>query len=270
MRQLFTYHTDDTNEKVYEDDFVSALRSVGVVDGDVLFVHSDITTFGKKTAIENEGLLSALIKALTKSVGESGTIAMPTFTYSFCERLPYNVAETPSTVGVLGEFFRKQHGVTRTRHPIFSVAICGKKKEFLSNVSKDSFGDDSIFGRLRETKAKLIFFGASFHACTFIHHIEQMHGVSYRYMKTFSGTILDGEKTFEDTCTFFVRRLDREVITDTTKLEARLRNHGALKEARVGGGVIMAVEARTLFTEGMSMLDADPHAFILNHREILL
>ncbi len=259
MKQLFIYE----DSPVYDRDFVSALRSVGVVEGDVLFVHADITSFGKKANIEGEQLLGVLTETMTESVGENGTISMPTFTYSFCKGLPYDPARTPSVVGVLSEFFRKQPGVIRTRHPIFSAAAWGKKKDFLADVDTDSFGEHSIFGRLRAAQAKLVFLGAPLHSCTFLHHIEQAHGVPYRYMKTFSGSLVDGEKVSECSCTFFVLNLDMDIVVDTTKIGARLRANGSLKEARVGAGSIMAVGVEELFTEGMRMLDADPYAFLL-------
>ena len=259
MRQLFTYE----DRPIYDRDFMRALRSVGIVDGDVLFIHAVITSFGKKANIEGEQLLSALTGTITESVGENGTISMPTFTYSFCKGLPYDPAETPSSVGVLSEFFRKQPDVIRTRHPIFSAAVRGKKKDFLANLDDDSFDENSIFGRLRAAKAKLIFFGASLRSCTFLHHIEQIHGVSYRYMKTFSGSLVEGERVIEHSCTYYVLHLDMNIIVDTAKIEARLRADGSLKEARVGAGSIMAVGAEELFTLGMRMLDADPYSFIL-------
>ena len=82
-------------------------------------------------------------------------------------------------------------------------------------------------------------------------------------MKTFSGSLVEGERVIEHSCTYYVLHLDMNIIVDTAKIEARLRADGSLKEARVGAGSIMAVGAEELFTLGMRMLDADPYSFIL-------
>jgi aminoglycoside 3-N-acetyltransferase len=78
--------------------------------------------------------------------------------------------------------------------------------EFLRDLSKDSFDAGSIFGRLHRSRRKLVFFGASFQACTFLHYVEQMHGIPYRYMKTFSGRIGDGAEEYEDSYAYLLRR----------------------------------------------------------------
>jgi len=244
------------------EDFTKALEGLGVKKDDVLFVHSDVSVFGSLATKNRAYLLGSLVDAIKATVIQ-GTIIMPTFSYSFCEGKVYNIEKTKSTVGALTEFFRGLPDVKRTNHPIFSVGVWGKDSEYFSDIGKDSFDKDSVFGKIHEKKAKIIFLGAPFQSCTFIHYIEQAHGVPYRFIKTFKGTIKDRGKTYEDECTYLVRYLDeREVTLDLSRLEGYLIENDYMKETKLGNGRILLVEAETLFDKGMELLNKDINYFL--------
>lgn len=255
-------HLYTHNEKsIGEEDFVSALTSVGVTHGDTLFVHSAIDKFGKVgPAFEPKVLCGSLVRALERSIRSKGTLAMPTFTYSYCETRVFDIDTSPSEVGALGEFFRKQHGVIRSQHPIFSIAASGPRAKALVETGVDAFGDDSIFGNLRRSNALLVFLGSTFKSCTFAHHITQMHGVPYRFIKTFSGVIIKGRRRRTIDATYFVRPLDGTIDIDLSRLEHRLLEKNLLKKVSVGSSMIEAVRAEAMFTEGMKLLDEDIYA----------
>ncbi len=267
VQLVFEY---DSNTPLYEHNsqlknkncFIKALKELGVHNGDLLFVHSDISVFGKLATKDKEKLLKALTESITETVSDEGTVIMPAFSYSFTKNEPFDLGKTRSTVGILTEYFRNRSDVVRTKHPIFSVAIWGKLQEQLFNTGKDSFGEDSIFEKLHENKGKLIFFGAPFQSCTYLHYIEQAYGVPYRYIKTFKGTIIDGDEEYEDECTFFVRDLDKNVQLDTTRLEKHLLDSGLMKCTKVGGGNIMVIDAGALYDEGFKLLKKDLFFFL--------
>lgn len=254
------YETE--NQKIYYADFLRVLGNVGVKKGDVVFVHSDISVFGKLCLLDRVALLQNLVDVIKESVGNEGTLIMPTFSYSFCRNEIFDVANSKSTVGVLGDFFRRQPDTIRTIHPIFSVAIWGRHKERLSDISHDSFDADSIFGKLHRIKGKILFFGAPLRSCTYIHYIEQAHGVPYRYLKAFKGKINNGGREYEDEYTYLVRYLDRDVILDTQKLESYLLEKKKMQETALGNGRILAIGAETLFKEGCGLLNKDIYFFL--------
>jgi len=247
---------------IYYSDFINALRESGVRKGDIIFVHSDVHVFGRLGNTDHDFILNSLIKCLKETVGDSGIIIMPAFTYSFCRNEVFDVEKSPATVGVLAEYFRKQPDVSRTEHPIYSVGIWGKDKSEWLNIGKDSFDSDSIFGKWYKKKGKLVFFGASFQSCTFIHFIEQSYNVPYRYIKKFGGIIRKDDKEYEDECTFFVRYLDRNVISDFTKFENYLLEKKLLKEVKIGHGKISTIEADALYREGYKLLERDLYFFL--------
>jgi aminoglycoside 3-N-acetyltransferase len=212
-------------------------------------------------------LLNSLVEALKEGVGQTGTLVFPSFSYSFCKGKIFDVQKTKSTVGVLSEFFRKLPETSRTKHPIFSCSVTGKNSESYLNVGKDSFDEESIFGRLHKNKGKLLFLGAPFQSCTYIHYVEQMHGIPYRFLKTFSGEIKDQDESWPDECTFFVRYLDKNVVLKTDRLERYLLENGYMKEASLGNGRLLLIDADTLFKEGCKLLDEDIYYFLAEKPE---
>lgn len=244
-------------ENVSDTDFSQALKEAGITQQDTILVHSDLTVFGKLVLFDRQQFLQTFVDLLQTSVA---TLIMPTFTYSFCKGEIYDVQNSPSTVGTLTEYFRTQPGVLRTLHPLFSFALKGDPA--FTQVSMDSFGPGSLFDRLRLAKGKLVFLGTSLQACTYIHHVEQMHGIPYRYMKTFPGTIKNGSHTFQAEATFFVRYLDRNVILDVSRLSDHLLENKMMQKISLGSGSLLVVDADLLYTEGCRLLDQNIYYFL--------
>ncbi|UCC43014.1 MAG: AAC(3) family N-acetyltransferase [Candidatus Zixiibacteriota bacterium] len=257
------YRTAAGHPVVYAD-IITALKKSGVCRGDCLFVHSDVSRFGLAGNVGSRRVLfDQLLQALYEAVSESGTIIMPTFTYSFTDGKVYDHDHTPSTVGMLTEYFRKQDDTIRTVHPIFSVAVRGTDKDyFLSGLGKDSFGEDSIFGRLHARHAHLLFFGAPFQSCTFVHYIEKLASVPYRFVKTFDGTIRAGDRTFSDSYQFLVKHLDQDVVTDLSRLEDHLLENGVMKKVPLGDGHLLRVSTDDMVKAGMQLLHDDIYFFL--------
>ena len=248
--------------KIYDSHFVKALKDAGINKGDAAFVHSRVSAFGKLLAFDKNFLMQSLIDSIKDTVGIDGTIIMPTFSYSFDRNEPFDIDKTQSTVGALTEFFRKQPEVIRTTHPNHSVAIWGNNKHELSNIGKDTFDENSIFGKLHKLDGKIVFFGAPFQSCTFIHYIEQMHKVPYRYMKKFRGKVIINGSEHDEEISFYNKY--SVFFSSFSRLEKHLLENGIMKNVKVGAGNIMAVKCRDLFDEGYKLLDKDIFFFLKN------
>jgi aminoglycoside 3-N-acetyltransferase len=252
------------NSLLSVDNFVDALRNVGVNDGDVIFVHSDISAFGMPLSFEKDLLLKGLFDIFKKVIGDTGLLILPTFSYSFCKNEIFDVQNTRSTVGSLTEWFRNQEGVIRSKHPIFSVAYKGNKgySVDLQNISTDSFDRQSIFGKLHKLKGKIVLFGVDLETVTFIHYVEQFHGVPYRYHKKFKGVISDNGRQYPATYSFYVRNEAVNPILDLANFGSYLTDRNLLKKVKVGNGVISVVDSDVLFVEGLKMLNKDINYFL--------
>lgn len=263
-RNLIMFRANKQNKDIYCYDIVKGLKEGGIKENNIVLVHADVSKFGKIGDIKNKSeFLRLITDSLKEVVGENGTIIMPTFSYSFCKNEEYNPDATSSTVGVLSEHFRKGKDVVRTLHPIFSVAVWGREKEIFSeNLGKDSFGKDSVFGKLHHKNGKIIFFGAPFQSCTFIHYIEQLFNVPYRYHKIFTGKIRIKNELYEDSCSYFVRSLDGNAELDLLRFQDYLIQNGLMKKVELGDGEILIISADTLFNEGVKMLKEDINFFL--------
>ena len=221
------------------DDIIESLREVGIKEGDSIFVHSDLRFFGKlPIGATREDFLGGFLKALLGAIG-NGNLIMPTFTYSFCKDEVFDPDTTPSKVGVLTEYFRKQGGVKRSKDGIFSVAAIGPDKDYFTDVSNDCFGKNSIFEKLYDRDAKIVFLGPRFDI-TYMHFVEQSYGVPYRWIKMFGGFAYNVGPLDKDF------QYDLEGIADSLKF--------VLKETKLGNSkirVVGAVDAFDEITEGL-------------------
>lgn len=195
-------------------DYIKDKLSIcGISKGDIIMVSCRLPFLGElakdKTLID---LSKLIINEILDLIGESGTMVVPSYSYSFCRKQEFNVNSTPSTLGVFFETFRKMEGVVRTPDPIFSVCIKGATAEFLSGGRcDDCFGVDSFFDRFHSLgTAKFLLIGLNYHYITNFHYIEQTNKVSYRFIKEFPGIIVmpDGAK-FQRIQKYFVRDLEQ-------------------------------------------------------------
>lgn len=254
------FKTEDKN--LYFIDFVKKLRELSIMDGDTVFVHSDIAVFGKLAVRDRKFLLDTLVDVLKECVGKNGTIIMPTFTYSFCKGEVFDVNNSKSTVGILTEHFRNLPEVKRTEQPIFSCAVYGKKQEYYLDVSKDSFGRGSIFEKLHKDNGKILFLGADFHACTYIHYIEQDFKVPYRYIKVFNGITRNSKEEFKDEVSFYARDLDINPILDVSRFKKYLLENKFMSKDTIGYGNTLLVKAADLYDQGKKLLEEDIKYFL--------
>ena len=153
----------------------------------------------------------------------------------------------------------------RSFHPIYSFAAIGpKKKEILNNISKSSFGDNSVFYKLHELNAKIILFNFDL-GTTFVHYVEQKLGVEYRYIKYFTGKVLIDDDEYEDTFDFFVKYLDRDVTVNLSKLHDYLRSTGKMKFSLLNEKYnLMQFRCNDIYQAVVHKFQTDPY-FLLNH-----
>ncbi len=239
-----------SNNKEYgAKEITLAFKQAGIKEGDSVFIHSDLKYFGKvNPAIARNEFLEAFFKALLSVVTEKGNIIMPAFSYSFCKEEIFDPATTPSTVGILTEYFRTQRGVQRSIDPIFSVSALGPDKEYFIDVGQDCFGKKSIFEKLYDKNVKIVFMGERFDM-TFVHFIEQKYGVPHRFIKKFKGKIRLGGKLKEFVFDYNVRPLDQDISLDLEGLAHFLENRNVLKKSQLGHSKIRVVAAVDAFNE---------------------
>jgi aminoglycoside 3-N-acetyltransferase len=238
------------------DNLVTEFRALGLEAGDTLLVHSSYKSFGGV-----EGGPQTVIDALLHTLTPEGTLIMPNFNFDFCRGEPWDVRTTPSHMGILTELVRKDPRSCRLFHPIYSFAIIGKHQQMLCNLRyKSSFERNSLFGKLRDLDGKMMIIGLDYtNSLTFFHHVEEMEGVDYRYLKAFSGQVTDWEgNTYQDTFYMLVRDLHKGVVTEVNPMGALMEEARIVQVRQIGQSTVKLMKANEVYEFTAREMRRDP------------
>ena len=236
---------------------VEGFRELGVEEGDTLLVHSSYKSLG-----EVDGGPQTVIRALETVLGAQGTLIMPTFNFDFNKGIPWDVRKTRSKMGALTEIVRIDPRAKRVFHPFYSFAILGKHAEMLGSLRyKSAYERNSVFGKLRDLDGKIMVIGLSYNdSMTFFHHIEQMEGVDYRFLKQFTGEVTDENgNTYTDTFEMLVRDIDKGVMTMVDPMGELMEKAGVIKSAKIGEADVKLMKANEVYEFTAHEMKRDPH-----------
>jgi len=239
------------------ESLTSAFRDLGVQADDTLLVHSSYKSLGPV-----DGGPPTVIAALLAALGSAGTLIMPTFNFDFNKGAPWDVRSTPSQMGVLTELVRKDPRARRVFHPFYSFAVIGRHAGMLGSLRyKSSYERNSVFGKLRDLDGKIMVIGLSYNnSMTFFHHIEQMEGVDYRFLKQFTGEVTDEDgHTYTDTFEMLVRDIDQGVKTMVDPMGELLEKAGVIQSRRIGEADVKLMKAQEVYALTAREMRRDPH-----------
>ncbi len=159
-----------------ERDFTEILvQELRLNEGDTVFVHSSIDRLNLDFPFYR------ILSLLRSVIGERGTMLFPTYpnhrisSYEYLRQgNVFDVRRTPSYIGLLTEFARRQRGARRSLHPTKSVCAIGPQAAELTathQLSPYPYDTCSPYYKLVEHKAKIVGLGVwtfnlSFVYCT--------------------------------------------------------------------------------------------------------
>ena len=154
-------------------------------------LHADTSFFYQFSDIDCEKIIHIFLNELIK-YKKNLKILIPTFTYSFCRKKIFNIRKSLSEIGDFSNSCLKIKKFTRSMNPIFSFSTYNFKNDLKLIDHNTCFGINSIFDYFQKKEGKIIVLGTSFEkSVTFLHHIEELHQVNYRYYKDFSGIVIN-------------------------------------------------------------------------------
>jgi aminoglycoside N3'-acetyltransferase/dienelactone hydrolase len=230
------------------------LRTLGIANGDLVFCHSSLRSFGHV-----DGGPSTVVQALLEAVGSGGTLVAPIFRRFFWEgpQQVWDRERSPSLMGAISEAVRTWPGVRRSSHAPHPVAAVGPLAEELTGRRhRTDFALDSPFARLLELDAWVLLLGVDYGICTLIHLLEERLEVPYRHWTELAGTVIEDGVARRQSFPFLARY--EGVFNDFAPLGRRLEAEGLVRTTTVGSSLLRAFRARDLHDCGLQALRQDP------------
>lgn len=170
---------------ISKETIIEDLKSLGICEGDVLYIRGDMGKIGDPREIEGR-LQSFFVDALLEVVGENGTVITASFTANvpFWKLTPNDIytLETKSYCGTLARLFLKHEAHVRSRHPSNSCVAIGKYAHYLLDAHDENALAYSPLARVVELNGKIISFGCVESNCGFptTHYVEEALGLTLK------------------------------------------------------------------------------------------
>ena len=241
---------DSDNRLFSAEEIKKALLNVGASDCETLFIHSDVMFGRPAEGFKRREYLGTLYD-LVSGLGIKNII-VPTFTYSFCNNEDYDVSGSKTSMGAFNEYVRKLDGRFRTDDPLLSVSVPMELKDKFETVSNESLGVNSALDIIHGIdNVKFLFLGAEMAECfTYVHYVEKMMNVPYRFDMPFEGNVIYPDGT--------VKRRTQIINTQCTGVklppkydyfEDFMFEKGYLKKVRVGDKYIGCLSETDAYRE---------------------
>ncbi|MEX2144551.1 MAG: AAC(3) family N-acetyltransferase [Anaerolineales bacterium] len=242
-------------------ELIQTLESVGVLPGDGVLVHSALQLLGKPN-----GGLQMVFDAIVEVIGPTGTLAVPTFPFTFSRGLDYDPLTTPSQgMGAFSEFVRQVPQALRTTHPMQPVALVGgHAADLAQRDTLSAFDDGSAFDRMLQLGFKMLLLGADIQAASIVHYSEQRAAVPYRYWKDFTGRVKVGDAWKTKTYRMFVRDLDLDAQLKLTPIQRTLEAEGLWRTTKLNFGEVACCPLTAFVAAADELLAANPWVLVTN------
>ena len=238
------------------EQIAEALQTLGLGAGHIVFVHSSLSSIGYV-----EGGADAVVDAFLDVLGSTGTLVVPTFTFSHGGKLDpvFDPIRDASEMGRITEVARTRPGAWRSHHLLHSVAALGPHAEEITAVHGPSaWAADGPFWKLYELDAHILMLGVPYLRCTFFHVIEQLVQVRYRRWRKVEAKVRDPNGQERPLPMFGYSPKPGFVGNDFNKLGVMLEERGLAQVGAVGNAVARRFRARDALEVGLAEYRKDP------------
>lgn len=255
----------DGREHITIKRLVDDFRALGLIDGDLVLVHSSLSGLGWV-----EGGAETVIDALVEAVKPSGTVLFPTLTGTEQDGPDHppviDLTTTPCWTGSVPETARRRPEAIRSVHPTHSVSAIGAQAEAYATgheASRTPCDKHSPYVRLMEEGGKILLLGGVTHESnTTLHALEEMANVPYHLQdEETDGVVIlpDGERVVVRN-RLHLWRWER----DFPKISPYLEEAGATVSGPVGASTSTLVSSSGLRDVILPLMIDDP-LFLLAH-----
>lgn len=243
---------------------------LGLRAGDTVMVHCSLSSLGFVC-----GGAQIVIDSLLETVGEEGTIMMPTQSWknldptagvhweepeewwqAIRDNWPaYDKRITPTnTMGAVAEMFRSYPGSLRSDHPARSVAANGRHAQYLTENHDLSniFGEGSPIAKLYELDANVLLIGVGYDKNTCIHLADVRAEYPSKHNGFESSAIMEnGMRVWKTYETLVVDGEDFEEIGEAFESACEV------KKTNVGNAALRYMKVRALVDFAVKWIEAN-------------
>lgn len=235
-------------------------------DKDTLLIHSALQNLGRLEG-EEFSRIPQVFRDFCLDLSARNTLIVPTFNYDFPKTHYCDLREQKSVIGILNESLRKV-AKYRSNHPMFNFVGFGENAQAIlsaNTLENNPFSKDSVYSRLKEQNALMLFLGIDIRVCTFVVYVEAMCGVKYRFFKPFLGEIITMEsERFQTEFYHFCRPMDDGAKVSYVRLLKELLANGILQFFPLGASGIYVLRTQELFSFLQNRLKEEPFFLLTN------
>jgi len=217
---------------------VEGLKKININKGDMLLVHSSLSSFGYVTKGAN-----TVVDALLEVVGQKGTVMMPTFTHN--RKIVFDPRKTPGKSGAVTETFWRRPEALRSLHTTHAYAAVGPEAEWLTegHEKATTFGPNSPLGKLWKKDGTILLLGVSLDRATIMHFGERLAGAGCFGERTKKVRCINPETDKVISIWVDAWRSRKCPSRNAEAVTNNLRTWGALKEITIGRAKLKKVSA---------------------------
>lgn len=221
-----------------KEDIAAGLKKLGLKRGDVVLLHSALSSFGRV-----EGGADAVIDAFLDTLGKEGTLVVPIF----------------GALGVITEVVRNRPNAVRSVHPMAAVAAIGAKAEEICRdhwKADTAHGEGTPYTKIRDLNGYVCLLGVDQDRNTTLHTVEEL--LELPYLKTTE------PKTFPTPEGEITRswKLFPGPHRDFIGIERLLAESGKMLISRIGDSIARLIRSRDLIELAVNAGRKNP-AFVL-------
>ena len=247
-------------------DLVSKYKFLGLKEGDNIFATTGLGFLGNCIEADNiNSLCNIHLKALLEIIGEKGTLIVPTYSYTFGETDPINIAtfdviNTKAKIGPFPNFVLKDNTFSRSIDPMVSITCKGPNcSNIISNIPKNSYGHNSVFARMLDINTKCLSIGLGPNWTPFIHYLDYLVSSEFRYDKLFYGKIKLKDSIIKETFwNYSVPVRIKNTIGDCHKLGYLAEKRGIWNSTLLAKGSIYTCNYKEYFEFSKDFIKHDP------------
>lgn len=254
---------------INHNSIVSALKNLGIKNGDILLVHGALSQVGYV-----EGGADTVIDALIEAVGKEGTILMPAFTRPYiafegtCNKRrdyrPFSAEDKDHiSTGTIAKTLLQRKNTRRSAHATHSWCGVGAKAEecLREHALLDSpASDKSPMAVAHKLGGKVLFFGCDMTCNTFLHFLEDQSEAPFLQNAVIKVRGADGNLHTEVIKNHLPG--DRDFYHSPAaerKFYRRAMARGLkIEQEDLGMGILRVIELQSLYRIGMELFAEDP------------